>query len=253
MAPSRVRPIETPMTRPLVGSVETWRELWRKRREVRPLFAAMTLLHTLIPHSLFHVKGYFLFACDVRDSPSIDETDPEIRPATPEDLDLFGAFEVTEGITLPRSVLRAWFLRGARVWIIERGSRLVACYWLDTNSSYYLYDWLVLKASPKDVWALGWWVARDHRGQGLAARIRRPGVSACAHAGYTRILGAVDMLNHSSIRASHKVGCKHIGRFFVLRIMGFTLIHFGRTLRLGRWSSGDPLELPVAMCESELR
>ncbi len=225
--------------RGIAGLVEPWRRIWRENREAGLLYMAMTFVHMRIPESLFDLRGYLLVACDLRHSPSSQEIDSEIRRATPEDLNLLSA------CGFGPSRLRAWFERGARAWIIERRDRLLACYWLNANDRYPLYDWLVLKATPKDVWVLWWWVDRQHRGQNLAYRVRVPGVRDSARAGCTRMLGMVDLLNRPAVKASQKLKWKTIGRLYVVQLGGVAAVFAPRLFRIGRWSLDMPLELPL--------
>lgn len=216
-----------------------WRQFFRMSREDGFLFALMTLLYKWVPEGLFHAKGFVIMAVEPHESLTSQAEAFSVRRATSDDLDLLSH------CGYPQSILADWFDRGARAWLIEGERRLLACYWLDGNERYYLYDWLVIKSAPKEVWVLWWWVARSHRKQELAYEVRRAGVLEYADAGFTQMLGAVDMLNHNALRGCEKMGCKAVGSLFILRILGLTFVCFGRSWRVGRWGLGDVLELPM--------
>jgi hypothetical protein len=232
------KPVNSDILRTFMGLIKPWRQFWRMSRENGFLFALMTLLYKWVPEWLFHAKGFVIVRVEPHESLSSQADALSVRRATPDDLDLLSH------CGYPQSILADWFDRGARAWLIERERRLLACYWLDGNDRYYLYDWLVIKSAPKDVWVLWWWVARSHRKQELAYQIRRLGVLEYARAGFTQILGAVDMLNHNALRGCEKMGSKAVGRLFIVRILGLTFVRFGRSLRVGRWGLGSVLELP---------
>lgn len=219
--------------------INSWRQFWRMSREDGWLFTAIKVLYGRVPESLFHAKGFIIVTGEPHESSTGQTCDIEVRSASPEDLDLLSDSDY------PKSILRRWFKRGARVWLIEHEGRLLACYWLDGNDRYHLYDWLVIKSEPKDVWVLWWWVAHGYRRQNLAYQIRTPGVLEYARNGFTRMLGAIDAMNRNALRASQKLGWKPIGRLFILRGLGITFVYLGKSLRIGRWDLGHVLELPM--------
>ena len=225
--------------RVLACFINPWRQFWRMSRDDGWLFTAIKVLNGFVPESIFHAKGFIIVTGEPHESPTDQANELGVRQATKEDLDLLS------NCGYPQSILRRWFKRGARAWLIEREGKLLACYWLDGNDRYYLYDWLVIRSTPNDFWVLWWWVAHGYRRQDIAYQIRTTGVSEFARAGFTRLIGVVDSLNRNALRASQKLGWKSIGRLFILRILGITFVHFGKSLRIGRWSLGHALELPL--------
>ncbi len=224
----------------LAGFLEPWRQFLRGSRADGVLFTMVTVLYRHIPNDLFHAKGFVIVTEELtRHCLVANMSPPEVRRATPKDLDLLSK------CGLPRSVLRGWFTQGAQAWLTECQGELLACYWLDSNERYHLYDWLVLKSPQTEVWILWWWVHPQHRRQDLAYQVQKPGVSQCAHAGLKRMLGVVDRLNRNAIRATQRIGWSPLGRVFVLRILGFSLVKFNRSTHVGRWSWDDPLELSL--------
>ena len=180
-----VRPMST--TSPnFARSVNSWAEWVKRIREDGLLFTVSNVLHRSIPESLFHARKFLIFAGRLaRDLPGSSAT-TYVRRATFDDVD------VLSKCGYPPSVLRHWLIRGAHGWLIDREGELLACYWLDGNDRYNLYDWLVIKASSKDVWVLWWWVARKYRGQIFAYKVRIPGRIEYANAGFSQILGNHD-------------------------------------------------------------
>lgn len=225
--------------RTFISFIKPWREFWQRSREDGFLFTLITLLYKFIPETLFHAKGFIIVSLEPHESATRQAEALGVRAATPDDLDLLSHCGYR------RPVLAYWLERGARAWLIEREGELLGCYWLDGHERYYLYDWLVIKSAPKDVWVLWWWIAREHRKQDLAYQIRIPGVSECARAGFTQMLGAVDMLNHNGVKGCEKMGCTTVGRLLILRILGLTFVRCGRSLRVGRWDFASVLELPM--------
>lgn len=225
--------------------MKPWQSFWRMRRENGLLLTLLKLLHQFIPNYLFYAKRLAIMAREARDSSTSQAKALGGRAATPNDLELLS------DSGYPQSVLASWFERGARAWLIEREGKLLGCYWLDENEGYDLYDWLIIKSAPKDIWALWWWIAPEHRNQGLALQIGKLGGSESARAGFTRILAAVDGFNHRALRATQKFGWQVCGHLLILRILGVTLVRFGNSLRIGRWDESSVLELPMAELSSK--
>lgn len=227
------------MRRIFIRFIKSWREFWQTSQYQGFLFTLVTVIYNFIPQSLFHAKSFALVTKKPYES-SISKAEAlGVRPATLYDINLLSH------CGYPRPVLAHWFERGARAWLIEREEKLLACYWLDENESYYLYDWLVLKSAPKNVWAIWWWVAPEYRKQHLANQVRIPAISEYARAEFTQILGVVDRLNGNALRATQKLRWKFVGGLFILRILGITFVRFGDSFRVGRWDFDSVLELPI--------
>lgn len=212
-------------------------QLWRKARSMGLPYAVQRLLMRL-PHSLFFINAFILFELDLRNWMHGQNSEPDIRWATPEDLDL-----LTTGGHEP-SLLRQRFEHGARPCIMERAGKLIGHAWLDPND-YTKDGCLLFKSSPEAVWLIHGWVAPEYRGQRLYNRIKGAAASEYARRGYSRMLSCADILNRSIIRTHQAIGSKPIGRVFILRFLGFTLIGYTQSLRLGRWSNRRPLQLSL--------
>jgi GNAT superfamily N-acetyltransferase len=225
---------------------ETWRKVLQRSRESGPLFAAQVSLQSVIPRHLFDVPMFFLCELDLRNFAHVRERDPEIRAATPEDIDL----HATVGGPSPEE-LHAGFERGVRVWLLEREGQPIAVMGVSPND-YERQDWGLIKASPKDIWAFGLRVLPEYRGQGIGPRMNRHVASECARLGYSRIVSSVQSLNRNSLRADQKVGYKRICHFFVFRLLGCTLVYSRGFLRLGRWNSRRRLELQIELFDKGL-
>jgi len=221
----------------LADFIEPGQRFWQMGRVNGFLITTVAVIYRHIPESLFHAKGFIIVTGEPHAFSADQNSNHRVRPATLNDLDLLS------NCGYPQSVLRRWFKGGAHAWLIEHEGQLLACYWLDGNDRYYLYDWLAIKSAPTDAWVLWWWVAPEHRRRDLAYQVRSPGVSEFARAGYLRILGAIDTLNRNAIRACQKMGWKTIGRLFILRILGITVVRYGWSVRVGRWNSEDLFEL----------
>lgn len=216
------------------------KQLWQIRRDGGFLHTIMTVLSMCIPENLFHARGFLIVARKLNNPPVHKKVAVAgVRSATTDDLHLLAQ------CGYPPLVLNHWFEQGARAWLIEEEGKLLSCYWLNGNELYPLYDWLVIKSTAEDVWAAWWWVAHDHRKQGLAYKIRLPAVSEYACAGFTQMLGAVDMLNGNSKGGCNKLGFKTVGRLIVLRVLGITLVRFGRSWHIGHWTRDSALELSM--------
>ena len=217
-------------------------QLWRKARGMGLPYAAQRLL--MRPHSLFFINTFIIFELNLRNWMHDQNSEPYIRWATPEDLDLL----TTRGHD--PSLLRHRFERGARACIMERAGQLIGHAWLDPND-YTKDGCLLFMSSPEDVWSIDGWVAPEYRGQHLYNRIKGAAASECARRGYSRMLSCVDILNRNSIRTQHSMGSKSIGRVFIVRFLGFTLIGYRRSIRLGRWSNRRPLQLSLHSFDRE--
>jgi GNAT superfamily N-acetyltransferase len=216
--------------------VDLARKVPQKYREVGLLYTAALIFRNLVP---FYVQTFYLCKLDLRDSRHTREGDPEIRAGIiPEDNDSLIA------LGAPPKFLPVSFESGTQFWILERGGQMVAYMWLEPIDLDW-WGWLRVKISPNDICGAIVWVAPEHRGQGFGPRLNRHAASECARAGYSRIISTVDSLNRNSLRADRKVGYNRICHFVFLRFMGFTLVHSGSTLRLGRWSSSRPFQPPL--------
>jgi hypothetical protein len=168
-----------------------------------------------------------------------------VRLASPNDIPLLETANCTS------MICRRWFRRGARAWIKERDGKLVACFWLHQTKRYHLYDWLIIKSAPQDVWVVWWWVDRQNRGEKWAYRIRVPGVMEAAHAGCTRMLGMVDAWDRSAAGATRKINWQILGRLYVTQIFGVTGVYAPGLFRVGQWSLGAPLEISLDLLMNE--
>ena len=204
------------------------------------LYTIMRALHSHVSRRLFHARRFLILARELNDSSRHMKAEAaEARAATRDDLDLLSQ------CGYPQFVLNQWFEQGAHAWLIEREGKLLSCYWLDGSDFYALYNWLVIQSTPQEASILWWWVNHNNRKQGLGDQVRRLGISEYACAGFTHILSAVNVLNHNAIERCNKLGLKMMGHLFVLRILGITLVRFGRSWHIGRWSANSTLNLSI--------
>ena len=212
-----------------------WDKLRGKIRRDGPLYA-LQLLSRRIPARLFYLNSFIVFALDPPVEPPEPDRPPRVREAGRQDLDLLA----TEGRS--PTFIEARLARGARVWIAQQDSRMVAHAWTDPRS----LPWdgcLRLTGAPGDIWSIDGWVAPDRRGQGCYTRVKGTAAYHCGKAGYGRLLAAVDALNRNSIRANRAIGAVPVSRGFVLRLLGLCLVGHDGRLRAGVWSEIEPLEL----------
>ena len=226
--------------------LELLRKVPRKLREVGPLYTAASIFRRLLPCD---VASFYICELDLNDPRHIRDSDPEIRPGLiPEDLDSFNALGAAA------SDLPARIEPSTRLWVLEPEDRPIAYMWLEPiDFDVDVFGWMRIKILAKDIRGVMLWVAPEYRGQGIGPRLDKHAATECARAGYSRIVSIVDTLNRNSLRADRKVGYKPICHVLGLRFAGFALVYFQRTLRLGRWSSSRPLDLPVEVFDGKRR
>lgn len=212
----------------------------RIRQDGSFLFALSRMLNGCIPAHILHVSQFLIVGREPKRTASDPLVVSGVRAATVADLDLLA------DCGHPQPILNQWFEQGADAWLIEREGKLLSCYWLDGTNRYFLYDWLVIQSTSSDAWVSWWWVSPAHRGEGLAYQVRQLGVSEYARAGYTRIWGVINVLNGNAKGVTDKLACKTAGRLSIFRILGVTIVRFGRTRHIGRWNADSVLELSMA-------
>ena len=212
--------------------------LLRKSREVGLFYTIQLVLGRLLPNFVFSINKLVVVSADIRNLREYRTSDPEFRWVGPEEIDKV----VATGE--PVASARKRFDEGARLAVVERGGRFVAYFWCQLGGVDH-YDWLRYKFSPTDVWNVYAWVAPELRGQGMHARIRNFAYAEFARTGYSHSLATVDVLNRNSIRAAAKNRTLPVGYIWFIRILGFTLVHFDHSVRVGWWGLGRRLELPV--------
>ena len=212
--------------------------LLRKSREVGPVYVIQLVFERLFPTFVFSFTKLVVVSADIRTLQEYGTSDPRFRWAGPEEIDRV----VATGASL--ASVRKNFEEGARLAVLEHGSRFVTYFWCQVGG-VDLYDWLRYKLSPTDVWNTYAWVAPELRGQGMHARIRNFAYSEFARTGFTRSMAVIDALNRNSIRAAAKVGALPIGHVWFIRILGLTLVQFDHSVRVGWWGMGRRFELPI--------
>lgn len=217
------------------------KQIKRSRQAGGLRYTFMRMLHSYIPTHLFHARRFLIIARELR-HPSYytNAATPDARPATQADVRLLSQ------CGYPQFILNQWLERDARAWLVEREGELLSCYWLNGAGSYFLYNWLAFDAAEQDVWILWWWVNGNYRKQGFGDQVRLRGIAEYATTGFTHILSAVDVLNKNAVERCNKFGLETIGRLFVLRILGVTVVRFGRSWHIGRWTAASPLHLSLA-------
>lgn len=227
----------------LASFFRAWPKLWRMLREVGVGYTALRVLDRFVPNNLFHARGFFIVAWDLREFPPQREAGLGIRPAWPRDCEALAQF----GPPTPELLRR--FEHGAHAWIVERDGRPVAYNWVQSGP-WHKYDWLVLEKTPNDMFAIEVQVAHGYRRHGFAGLLRRHVASRCMRAGCDRMVGTIESRNRNALAAASKLGYRPIGRVFVLRFLGIGLIGYGRVLRVGRWSARRPHRISLKIFDS---
>jgi GNAT superfamily N-acetyltransferase len=191
-----------------------------------------------------HLTGarlFFLCQLDLCDEELGLKEDSEVRPGVlPQDRQHFVSLGASpEGIPTELEM-------GTQFFVLEHEGRAVAYMWLQPKSfhSEVSWSWLRFRLAQNDIWGQMVWVAPEYRGQDFGPRVNKHALWQAARAGYTRVLSTVGKYNYPSLRADEKVGYKRLCHFFTLRV-GFAVIIYNRSLRVGPWTASRPLELEV--------
>lgn len=210
--------------------------LWRRLREIGPLYAAQKLQHRLVPAALLDLNVLVLSDSPLPDPADYTPPDPGLRWATIADVDALSA------TGFPPRAARERLERGMRAAILEREGRIVAYSWLELDS-YDQDDWLRFIIPSDAGWHYQVWVAPELRGQGLFSTVRSFAAAGCAAGGRRRFMASIEILNRNSIRATRKIGGKWIGHVVYIRFLGFAAVWTNRRFRVGRWTPRSRLEL----------
>jgi hypothetical protein len=233
-----------PRPAPAGAPLASWRKFRRKTSQVGLPYTAQLLFKQYVPNFLFAVNALVITGSDVRNLRRAPESDPNIRWATADDIDLL----VTSSLYSTEQT-RALFARDARSAILVREGELLACMWLEAKAqvgeSLVNEGWLRYGLSPGDFWTINVWVTSGERGRDLYSQVRDFAASDYARAGFTRLVGAIDSLNRNSLRAGRKKGARLLGRLYFLRFLGFTLVRFAGSTHFGWWGLGRRFVLPV--------
>jgi hypothetical protein len=197
-------------------------------KHVRFLWAVQGVFEQVCPPWLFSVGNVVVFEVDLQTGPRVPEEAPEIRWATPEDVEMLSVSGQSPDVMEDR------LSRGGAAVYWAHNGELLGYRWYGTVE-HEEHDWLRFVLADDEVWGLDSWVSPQHRGRGIIGRIRGLGNSRFAQSGYTRVLCAVDALNRSSVRAAVKEGSELVGRIVFVRVLGFTIARIGTSLRVGRW------------------
>lgn len=213
--------------------------IWRKWREVGPLYALQLIYWELIPHWIFDLNAWVVCATDIRRHAANETHDPAIRWATERDTDAIAACGVERD-----KIVKA-FARGSRIAVLDRDGRVLVHGWYDL-AAHEQDDWLTFCLEPDDVMGASIWVQPDQRGGGLAPRVIGFVWSDLAREGYARTIGIINALNRNSRRACKKAGVVPIGRLFYVRFLGLVYMRYGARSRIGFWNSRNRLNLALA-------
>lgn len=215
----------------------------RKILEVGPLYAMQLVLERLVPEILFQANAVVLTVNDLSMGADPGAPDRDTRWATVEDLDLLA----TSGGD--PAELRARFARRGQAAILEEGGKLVAYRWYEPDYQD-AYDWLRYVSPPNSVINSLAWVAPESRGQGVFARLKSFSSAEHARNGVRQAIGAIDLLNRNSLKASLRQN-QIFGGFWFVRVLGLTILRAPGYTRIGWWGPGRRLELPLAIFDAK--
>ena len=210
-----------------------------KYRDVGLLYTMGTIAARLLPAWVFSFRIFDIVGQNLDGNPAPAAAAPEIFEARLEDAPAITANSGSKEIWQER------FAKGYRVWIVVEKDRVVACDWLAGADDKEIRPWLHLRGNAGDVFNLFYWVAMSHRGLGLGTKIMSRAVSEARAAGYTRMLGDIDIDNHASRRAVQKSGFSPLARCSYVRLWQLTCLFYRGRWRIGIWSAKTPLVLEV--------
>ena len=207
-------------------------------RELGLLRMALYLQTRLPTFSFFEVGLQQVVALDLERLTTGGTASDQVREADRSEIALLTGFGAQ-----PAS-LEAFFGRGYRVWVIERGGRLVAYDWLATSHKRF-WEVIDLVGGEGDLWHWHYEVDEAYRGQGLGTKIRRHVAGGCRDQGYRRLLGNYELGNKGSKRVLEKLGYRPLRRLIFLRLGTLKILCLDWQIFLGRWTKEDRLTIDM--------
>lgn len=212
--------------------------LFRKAREVGPVYLARLALRRLIPVRYFHVTRSVILELGLPPRPRPQIAPAQVRWAAQDELKLLSSFGHS------RETLRARIECGDRACVAIQDERLGAYAWFhrecyeepDLGSRFPL--------RPDEIWLYDAMVAPDLRGRRIYPSFLVGAALLLEQEGYSRILIKVEEINRNSMRAHCAAGAVPVASFRTLRLLGFTRVKPGRDVdacwcRPGSWHVMD--------------
>jgi len=197
----------------------------RKIREVGALYALTLAVRTVIPAPFFRFTRMVILEIRLPEAGATVEADTGIRWAMPHDSPLLEAFGHGPG------ELDSRFRSGARACVFIEQEALLAYVWFHEPAHEEENLGVRFALGPGEIWLFDAMVEVNHRGRGLYPRLLGAAVRDLGREGVRRILIAIDSANGNSVRAHQAAGAEPIGVVSGLRLLGFTFVRHGRTLR----------------------
>ena len=146
--------------------------------------------------------------------------------ASPSDVrELAAVFDRSKRMLLDR------FAAGDRCAVMARDGEIVACIWFRTGA--YQERGLIFEPGREDCWIFDAHVVPDHRGERLFTTLWAAAAADLAREGVTRIVGAIDVVNQSSMKAAVRHGARP---FCSIIVVGACGVRFRRERRSGQGS-----------------
>jgi len=158
------------------------------------------------------------------------------RWSTREDLDL-----LTRGGHTPERVLE-YFEAGARAVITTLDGEMLGYSWL-VPDGWISKGWLRVTLGPNELWGGYAYTEPEHRGKRILPEARKFAYPQLITEGCERVLGFVDALNRSSLRAGSTPARKYVGRIFYIRLLSFVIYRVDKKWGAGFWNEKRPYEL----------
>lgn len=202
-----------------------------------PVAALSRMAARMVPPFVLRVKPLRMVVLDRTKWPSVQAGPEDLRWADEGDLHLF------ERLGYRTADIQDRFARGARSVIATYDEAVVGCMWFEWEEVTH-GDWLVFGLSSTDVWILDLLVAPESRGRRTAAGMRRFATGEFLMTEATRLVGLVSALNRPSLRAADREKYD-VHPIFYMRLLGLTLMRSPTSWRIGWWSHGRRLQLPL--------
>jgi len=204
-----------------------------RRREVGFRYTVRLIWLRLVPKWLFQFDHYYIYSLDLQAWNRRDRAFAEARWARPDD-----AEELLRIGMRPDQVNDLTNAR-YRAGVIEHEGRIVAYNWCYTGTKAP-WPWIRLSLGPGDVWSFRGWTVAEHRGRGLFPRVKGFMAQSYKDQGFTRMVSTIEVPNRNQQKANASLGGRPIGRLFMLRLLGLTLVGLNGRFRLGWWSAERP-------------
>jgi GNAT superfamily N-acetyltransferase len=213
-------------------------KVWQSLHNQGPLRTVQRSFQRLMPAAVFDVNTIVGVETSLRpileDWTGTPKNEALLhRWATEDDID-----HLTRGGLSPHDV-RSFFDLGGIAAITTKDGNPVGYFWLFPTTKIY-YSWLQLSAEPGGILGGHIYVAPEYRGERWFREVRKFVFPQLLDQGYERMLGFIDSLNRSSLRAGASQERRNIGRIFYLHCLGFVIFRINHIWRCGRYSEKQP-------------